>query len=156
MGLRPVAFRAADRAPIDGVESSPLFLVRAEHTDGQMSLAEAVVRRGQEPPRHVHHREDEYFYILEGELTVRVGDRSFRATPGTLVFLPRGVPHSFTIETEQARSLAIFTPAGIEGYFDGFLHLMKDPAAFRAKRQELQARYGLEDLPEPTTIPNLL
>ena len=120
-----------------------------------MSLLEAVVRRGQEPPRHVHHREDEYFYSFGGRVDSTGRGSKLPSPPGTLVFLPRGVPHSFTMETEQARSLAIFTPAGIEGYFDGFLHLMKDPAAFRAKRQELQAQYGLEDLPEPPTIPNL-
>jgi quercetin dioxygenase-like cupin family protein len=151
VALRPLAARAADRVPNDGVESHPLFLIRAENTNGVMSLAEAVVRRGQEPPRHVHHREDEYFYVLEGEMTVRVGDRSFTAAPGTVVFLPRGVPHGFTVETEQARSLAIFTPAGIEGYFDNLLQLANDPEALRARRLELHAQYGLEVVPEGHT-----
>jgi len=80
-------------------------------------LIEAVGRKGNAPPPHIHRREDEIFYVLEGELAVSVGDRTMKAVPGTMVFLPRNVQHSFTIESEQMRMLILLTPAGFEGWF---------------------------------------
>ena len=67
--------------------------------------------------RHVHHREDESFYVLEGNITYYVGEETYEAGTGTFVFLPRGVPHSFTFETETIRMLTVFAPAGIEAHF---------------------------------------
>jgi quercetin dioxygenase-like cupin family protein len=93
------------------------FLATGEDTQGQFALIEAVARKGNVPPPHIHHREDEIFYVLEGEMTVSVGDRTIKAKPGTMVFLPRDVVHSFTIDSDQARILVLATPAGLEGYF---------------------------------------
>ena len=83
-------------------------------------MIEAVARKGNVPPPHIHHREEETFYVLEGEMTVSVGDRTFRATPGTTVIVPRNVVHSFTIESQQLRVLILLTPAGMEGWFKEF------------------------------------
>lgn len=96
------------------------FLATSEDTEGQFALIEMVGRKGNVPPPHIHHREDEIFYLLEGELTVSVGERRFKATPGTMVFLPRNVPHSFTIDSEQGRMLVLLTPGGFEGWFRDF------------------------------------
>jgi quercetin dioxygenase-like cupin family protein len=93
------------------------FLATGEDTQGQFALIEAVARKGNIPPPHIHHREDETFYVLEGDMTVSVGDRTIKATPGAMVFLPHDVIHSFTIDSDQARILILATPAGIEGYF---------------------------------------
>jgi quercetin dioxygenase-like cupin family protein len=93
------------------------FLVTGQDTQGQFTLSEQIGRKGNVPPPHIHHREDEVFYVLEGEMTFSVGDQTIKATPGTMVFLPRGVVHSFVIDSEQARILAVATPAGMEGYF---------------------------------------
>jgi quercetin dioxygenase-like cupin family protein len=93
------------------------FLATGEDTRGQFALIEAVARKGNVPPPHIHHREDETYYVLEGELTVSVGDRTIKATQGTMVFLPRDVVHSFVIDSEQVRMLVLATPAGMEGYF---------------------------------------
>ena len=95
------------------------FLATGEDTQGQFALIEAVARRGNVPPPHVHHREDEIFYVLEGEIVVSVGDRTIKGT-GTMIFLPRDVRHSFTIESEQLRMLILVTPAGFEGWFKEF------------------------------------
>src|SRR5215475_1220712 len=57
-------------------------------TGGAFGLVESLIAPGFSPPLHVHHREDESFWVLEGELTMRCGDRSFRAGPGSFVFLP--------------------------------------------------------------------
>jgi quercetin dioxygenase-like cupin family protein len=93
------------------------FLATGEDTGGQFALMEQVARRGNVPPRHIHHREDETFYVVEGEMTFSVGDETIKATPGTMVFAPRDIPHSFTIDSEQVRMLVMVAPAGAEGFF---------------------------------------
>src|SRR5947207_6361893 len=69
--------------------------------------------------------EDESFYILEGEITAWIGDQTIRGTAGTLIFSPRGVPHSFEIHSDEihsdrVRMPILLTPAGLEGYFKQF------------------------------------
>ena len=93
------------------------FLATGKDTRGQFALTEQVARKGNVPPRHIHHREDEMFYLLEGEMTFSIGERSIKATPGSMVFAPRDIPHSFTIDSEQVRILVLNTPAGIEEFF---------------------------------------
>lgn len=93
------------------------FLATGEETRGQFALMEQVARKGNVPPRHIHHREDETFYVVEGEMTFSVGDRTIKATAGTMVFAPRDVAHSFTIDSEQVRMLVMVAPAGAEGFF---------------------------------------
>ncbi len=93
------------------------FLAEGKDTDGRFSLGEGLAPKGAEPPPHTHTREDEAYYILEGELTFRVGGHTIEAGPGDYVWLPRGVEHSFEIKTEQGRALVLFTPAGLEEAF---------------------------------------
>jgi quercetin dioxygenase-like cupin family protein len=93
------------------------FLATGKETRGQFALLEQVTRKGNVPPPHIHHKEDETFYVLEGEMTFSVGDQTIRATPGTMVFLPRDVVHSFTIDSEQVRLLVLLAPAGLEDFF---------------------------------------
>jgi quercetin dioxygenase-like cupin family protein len=129
------------------------FLATGEDTHGQFALIEAVGRRGNVPPPHIHHREDEIFYVLEGEIVVSVGDRTIKGTPGTIIFLPRGVRHSFTIESEQFRMLVLVTPAGLEAWFRELsvpapamtLPPVNEPAYSEVQRMlESAPRYGLE------------
>jgi quercetin dioxygenase-like cupin family protein len=115
------------RAPFAAtVPSAPAFwslgelltvLASAEQTGGAFSLMEERLPRGAEPPPHVHHREDESFFVLEGSMTVRVGDDVFRATPGSFVFCPRDVPHLLTVESDEVRMLTLCTPGGVEQLF---------------------------------------
>jgi len=87
-------------------------------TGGAFGLVESWIAPGFSPPLHVHHREDEAFYVLEGEVTMRCGDRTFRGGPGAFVFLPRDVPHTFVVEGDTpARMLTLLTPGGGEGVF---------------------------------------
>jgi len=60
-------------------------LATGEETHGQFALIEAVTRRGNGPPPHIHHREDEIFYVLKGEIVVSVGDRTIKGTAGTMI-----------------------------------------------------------------------
>lgn len=92
--------------------------VRAADTDGAFGVVEGVGPAGSSPPLHVHHREHELFLLLEGSLTVRCGEETFRAEPGSVTFLPRGVPHTFRVEGEKsARLLSICVPGGFEEFF---------------------------------------
>jgi quercetin dioxygenase-like cupin family protein len=93
------------------------FLAEARDTDGQFAVMDITTWQGGEPPRHIHHREDEMFYILDGAVTFYIGDQVYDATNGTLVFAPRGIPHSFALQTPTARMLAAYTPAGAEQHF---------------------------------------
>jgi quercetin dioxygenase-like cupin family protein len=93
------------------------FLATGEDTGGQFALMEQIARKGNVPPRHIHHREDETFYVIEGEMTFSIGDRTIKATPGTMIFAPRDIAHSFTIDSEQVRILVQVAPAGAEGFF---------------------------------------
>ena len=94
------------------------FLATAEDTQGRFALIEAVAKRGNVPPPHIHRREDETFYVLEGEMTFSVGGQTIKATPGTMVYLPRDVEHSFVIDSEYGRVLILITPGGFEGWFE--------------------------------------
>ena|SRR5579875_2216397 len=90
----------------------------SESTGGAYGLVEALAPPGSGPPLHVHRREDEAFWILEGDLTVRCGDQTFAAGPGSYTFLPRGIPHTFAVEgSSPARILSVCSPGGFEQYF---------------------------------------
>jgi quercetin dioxygenase-like cupin family protein len=93
------------------------FLATGEETNGQFALMEQVAHKGNVPPRHIHHREDETFYVVEGEMTFSIGNETIKATAGTMVFAPRDVAHSFTIDSEQVRILVMVSPAGAEEFF---------------------------------------
>jgi quercetin dioxygenase-like cupin family protein len=93
-------------------------------TDGRYSLVEVVDPEGAEPPLHVHHREDEGFWVLEGELTFRVGEQTLKASPGSFVFGPRGVPHTYRVDVGPARLLFLLSPAG----FEELIYATSEPA----------------------------
>jgi mannose-6-phosphate isomerase-like protein (cupin superfamily) len=83
-------------------------------TGGRFTLSEVLEPEGAEAPLHVHHREDEGFWVLEGELTFRIGDATIPAGPGSFVYGPRGVPHTYRVERGPAKLLFLFAPAGFE------------------------------------------
>jgi len=95
---------------------SGLAVIRATAADtgGQMTIIEVTEPPGHEAPLHVHHREDEAFYILEGSATIQVGEESFEVGPGDYAFGPRDIPHRYSIGEEGCRMLFICTPAGFE------------------------------------------
>jgi mannose-6-phosphate isomerase-like protein (cupin superfamily) len=109
---------AGEGTPIWFVNSLARIKATARSTGGAYGLLESVIPPGFSPPLHVHHREDESFWVLEGEFTFLCGGNSVRALPGTYVFLPRGVPHSFVVEGDApGRLLTMLTPGGGEGFF---------------------------------------
>ncbi|MHC4940939.1 MAG: cupin domain-containing protein [Planctomycetota bacterium] len=93
-------------------------LASGEDTNGAFALFHADVPAGHGPPLHTHTREDESFYVLEGEVTFTVGDKHVVAPAGSFVYAPRDIPHRFENATaEPAKMLIQVAPAGFEGYF---------------------------------------
>ncbi len=68
-------------------------------------------------PLHVHHREDEVFYVLQGQVTFEVGKEKLPASAGDFVFAPRDIPHRFAVASEEARMLVLVVPGGFERFF---------------------------------------
>ena len=97
------------------------FLATGQDTNGKYALWEAIVPPGGGPPPHVHSREEEGFYILEGEITLTIGDKRLVAGPGVFANMPVGTPHSFKNESgNTARMLISVAPAGLERMFFEF------------------------------------
>jgi quercetin dioxygenase-like cupin family protein len=91
-----------------------------EDTDSRYALVEFAVAPGfGGTPPHIHHSSEEAIYVLQGEMQVRVGDRTIPASAGSFVLVPRGVVHTLSNpSTTPARVLTIFSPAGFEKYFE--------------------------------------
>lgn len=122
MGTALLSFN--DNCPDAGQERSFWFMgslltihADAAETNGLFSLVEAKGWAGGGPPMHVHTREDEFFYLLEGKLTVFCGDDQFVLKAGESGLLPRHVPHTFRVLSKEARWLVYITPGGFEDYF---------------------------------------
>lgn len=94
------------------------FLATGEETNGKYALCDAIVPPGSGPPPHIHSREEEGFFILEGEVTFQVGDDRIVAKAGTFANIPIGISHSFKNESNQtAKMLITVAPAGMEQMF---------------------------------------
>jgi quercetin dioxygenase-like cupin family protein len=87
-------------------------------SDPQIGLMELEGSPGVEPPMHVHRNEDEWYYVLDGEVTFHVGGENHEGRAGSLAFLPRAVPHTFSIRTPSARMLLLNAPGGFERMFE--------------------------------------
>jgi len=123
-----------------GREQRSTILVDGEETGGRFALVETVEVWGGGLPRHRHHWEDEALYVLEGELAVCLGDERIAASAGTVVLLPRGVEHAVAAVTQEARALAVFTPAG----FEGFYRELGEAAPDLERLVAMAARFGCE------------
>lgn len=84
----------------------------------EIGITETAVTPGEEPPLHVHKNEDEWLYLLEGEATFHVGNENQSGKAGAFVSFPRGIPHTFSIDSPSARILVINTPGGFEKMFE--------------------------------------
>jgi mannose-6-phosphate isomerase-like protein (cupin superfamily) len=137
---------------------------RSEQTAGTYSLVEIRALKGNQPPLHCHDRDDEGFYVLEGEVRLHVGAHTLCLGPGQSAVAPHGVPHTYVVESEHARWLVI-SNAG----FDRFVQELGEPLtdaepdlaqAFHAapppmeRVLEVFAAHGIELLGPPGTLPS--
>ncbi|WP_046865372.1 cupin domain-containing protein [Microvirga massiliensis] len=96
-------------------------IVRVSARDGSdgISVLEHRASRGDSPPLHIHYDEDEIFHVLEGEVRYRVGDDERRARAGETLLAPKGIPHTYRVESSEARMLTI-TRGGFESFVRAF------------------------------------
>ena len=133
------------------------FMVDSADSSGSFALVEhPIPPRKLAAPLHRHHREDEYTFVLAGEIGVLLGEEVVIGAPGDLIFKPRGQWHTFwNAGSEPARVLEIISPGGFEGYFEQLSELLAaegsppDPA----KVAVIADRFGLEL--DPASIPRL-
>ncbi len=124
------------------------MIATAEQTGGAFGLIEHVIAPGEESPWHVHHTEDESFYVVEGQMTILCGEQKVQAGPGTFVYGPREVPHGFRVEGDHpARVLLQCTPGG----FERFVIEMSEPTPPKGppdmeRLMSVAAKYGNEIL----------
>lgn len=89
----------------------------ADQTEGRYTVFELRLPHGFAAPLHVHEKEDEFFLVLSGDVRVQHGDEVLEGVAGSLAYTPRGVRHSFHVDSEEARLLLFLGPAGVEGFF---------------------------------------
>lgn len=94
-----------------------VFKATSAQTGNQFWLAEQTSNAGYASPVHLHTREDEAFYVLDGTVSVEVGDTMHMLSAGAYAFAPRNIPHSYKVESPQARWLVLGTPGGFDGWF---------------------------------------
>ena len=100
------------------VADTMTFKATGESTGGRLVLLENLTAPGGGPPPHVHTREDEFFYVLDGTFEIRIGDEVHTVEPGGFAYVRRGTVHNFrNIAGTPGRILVGFTPGGIEGFF---------------------------------------
>ncbi|HNB50626.1 MAG TPA: cupin domain-containing protein [Anaerolineales bacterium] len=106
------------------------FTVKASEIASESGVAvlEYTTQKGEEPPDHTHRTEDEMFYVLEGAVSFRCGDKTFAVEKGGFIFLPRGIKHGYTLQSEgPVRLLVITAPVreGTSGGWGGFVSDME-------------------------------
>jgi len=113
---------------------------------GRFTVGEQVTPAGWGPPRHIHSREDEIFYILEGTYELHVGDELRTLSAGACAILPRDVPHGFrNVASTPGRLLFVIAPGGLEDYFLALAKCQPPPSP--AQLAELARPFGLTLLP---------
>jgi quercetin dioxygenase-like cupin family protein len=112
------------------------FLIPSDATGGRLAVFRSTMPEGFSPPRHIHSREDEVFLVEDGDVCFDIEGRRLQAGPGTSVFMPRGVVHTFRVQSATATILGVMTPGEFEGLF-----------------RDLGMRATARELPAPGTVP---
>ncbi len=119
------------------------ILMGGSQTGGRFALIQMVVRREHEPPSHLHMREDEVIYVVDGTIVVSMDGARREYRSGDAVYLPRGVEHAYCLRSEEARLLVLALPAGIEGFYREMETSLDDDRHVE-RLIALAARYGIE------------
>lgn len=155
--LSAIALQSGEGEALWFLDSLAIVKVGGEATGGRFAIIEMLAPRGHGSPLHVHRREDEWFYVLEGHLTLWVGGQRIEAPAGSFAFAPRDIPHTFTVTSTQVRYLVGAEPAG----FDQFVRSLAVPAKTRTlppatlaqptpdHMMAAAARHGIEILGPP-------
>ncbi len=144
--FQPILMDAGGGHTFTMLGTSMRFMATAASTGGRYAVIEQVTPPGWGPPRHVHTREDEIFYILEGSYELHVGDERRVVSAGASAILPRGIPHGFrNVASTPSRLLCVITPGGFEEYFLAVAKCSPPPSP--AQLVALARTFGLSLLP---------
>ena len=155
--VQPIALREGEGEALWFLGALLTIKASAATTGGRMAVIENLAAEGPASPLHVHRNENEWFYVIEGELTFWVGGTVIVAPTGTFVFAPVGIPHTFSVTSSQARFLLGTDPGG----FEGFTRTVGEPAKALtlppppdgppdfARLTAVAAEYGIEILGPP-------
>ena len=125
-------------------------LVVGADTGGAYAVQQQATQPGGGPPLHRHSREDEGFCVLEGEYEFRVGEQTLRAGPGTFVFGPRGIPHTFKcVGPGPGKIQVIISPPGLEAFFEEVDVLARQGPPDMGRVVALAGKYGVDFLGPP-------
>ncbi len=133
-----------------------IFKISGEDSAGAFTLGEEITPPQGGPPPHLHTREDETFYVLEGELEFVVGERTISASAGSVVYCPRGLPHGFAnVGSTPSRMAVIIAPAGLEKFFEEVGEPVTDPSSPPEGPPDIERlvavarKYGIKIAPPP-------
>jgi quercetin dioxygenase-like cupin family protein len=113
-----ILLRPDEGKVIQVLQERMIFKVMSADTNGLYTLFVSSAEPGGGSPPHIHHREDEAFFILEGNYEFQLGDKTLELGPGSFLFVPRGIPHSGrNVGTTMSSMLVIVSPAGLENFF---------------------------------------
>ena len=125
--LKPMAVRSDEGEARWWFGQLAVIKTSANDTAGQLTIVEITAPPGLEVPLHVHHRDDEGFWILEGDVTLEVGEATIEAHAGDYAFGPRAIPHRYTVGNDGCRMLFIMVPGG----FEDLIRATSEPAPTR-------------------------
>jgi quercetin dioxygenase-like cupin family protein len=155
--VTPIALRQDEGEALWFLGFLATIKASSQTTGGRVAVIEHLARKGAGSPLHVHRREDEWFYVTEGELTFWVGGQVTEAPAGSFVYGPRDIPHTFEVSSDEARFLLVAEPAGMEA----FMRTLAEPAQAltlppppseppdQERLATVAAEYGLEILGPP-------
>jgi mannose-6-phosphate isomerase-like protein (cupin superfamily) len=145
---KPVFVEANGGKTMTVLGASYTVKVSGAETRGSYSLVETVAPAQSAVPPHIHRKEQETFYILEGTMEMQCDGKTFVATKGATVMLPQNVPHSYRNPGDvPAKFLVLLEPSGFEGFFEEAGQLPADQPPDLAKIAAIGKKYGLELLP---------
>jgi quercetin dioxygenase-like cupin family protein len=150
---RAIVLRPGEGRIVSILGDQYTYKLTGEQTGGAYGLVETGVPAGSGgPPPHVHHGEEEALYVLEGEVTFLLGDRTMTAAAGSFALVPRGVVHTFSNRSDRdARLLVIISPAGFEHAFAELAEAAPSPdrPPDMARLEQIARKYNLEIVPPP-------
>jgi mannose-6-phosphate isomerase-like protein (cupin superfamily) len=157
-GKVSVAQRGESRFAFSTAQQAKLSACKltAEDTSGTLSTFELSALPQSGPYLHVHHREDEWYYVLSGEFLFKAGGESYTLLPGASIWLPRGIPHVWAnTSSSEAKLILVCQPGGFEKFFEEIGSAMAgvDSADAQSKMKEVMAKHGMELLGPPLLKP---
>jgi quercetin dioxygenase-like cupin family protein len=133
-------------------EEDVFFKITGDDTDGRFDYLEGTIRYLGGPPMHVHHSQDETFYVVEGKLRFKLGEETFDLKAGDFAYIPRGVAHGYVnMKQEPVRGVGIFVPGGFDRFMEEVGKLPPGPPDLE-KTRELGEKYGQEVVGPPLAV----